>query len=223
MKAQSVQSGWTERFAGLAALGKSVRSRLERDGQFVRVAKGKTLFARGQSPNRLFFLLEGRLRVARRPAEGREITLFQVEAGQSCVMTTACILDEESEDAVGIAETDLFTISLPRASFDLLMSESAEFRNFVLKAYARRVTDLIRKLNDVADRRLGVRLAARLLELAQADEVRVTHAALAIDLVSARTAISREMAKLQAQGMISQGRGRVHLLDCPALEALAAN
>lgn len=212
---------WTERFDGTRALPREVRDRLLQVATVTRSAKGKVIFSPDNLPGSLLFLAEGTIRVSQISENGREIVLYRVEAGQSCVLTTACILTEEAYGAEGIAETEVTAIELPRSAFDRLVAESAEFRNFVFAAYSRRLVDLLHVVEEVAFGQIDKRLAARLLALSRGDSaLQVTHQQLATELGTAREVVSRQLTEFQRRGWIEQSRGSIRLLDRAALDAM---
>ncbi|WP_261196073.1 Crp/Fnr family transcriptional regulator [Pseudoruegeria sp. SHC-113] len=213
---------WTERFDGTRGLPRDLRDRLLRLARVQRFRAGDTVFAPGRLPDSLLLLVEGRIRVSQTSDSGREIVLYRVEAGQSCVLTTACILAEEAYSAEGIAETDLVAIALARSAFDQLAADSPAFRSFVFAAYSKRLLDLLRVVDDVAFGKIDVRLAARLVALADTEgALKATHQQLATELGTAREVISRQLTEFQRRGWIEQSRGRIAVQDRAALEALA--
>jgi CRP/FNR family transcriptional regulator len=147
--------------------------------------------------------------------------LYRIDAGDSCVLTTACMLAEEAYNAEGVAETDVILIKLPKQDFDKLVAEEEAFRKFVFAAYSRRLVDLLRVVDDVAFGRIDVRLAERLLILAgNQKEIQTTHQLLAGELGTAREVISRVLHDFQRRAMILQSRGRITLQDKAALKKL---
>lgn len=215
---------WTDRFQGTRALPRPVRDRLAGVARVIRLKKGEQVFGPMNVPDSLFFLYDGRIRVSQTSDNGREIVLYRVDAGESCVLTTACMLAEEAYNAEGIAETDVTAVVLPKPAFDRLVAEEEAFRNFVFAAYSRRLIDLLRVVDDVAFGRIDVRLAERLLALAgDRKEIPATHQQLASELGTAREVISRVLQDFQKRDMIAQSRGRIGLLDKPALMALASS
>jgi CRP/FNR family transcriptional regulator len=213
--------GWTARFEGLQALAPDIARDLEARSQLVRLAAGTVVFAPGQQAANLLLLLSGSVRVQQRSESGREVFLYRVHAGESCVLTTACMLAEVDYSAEALAETDIEAVAIPRVLFDDLAGRSAQFRSFVFQAYARRITDLFGLIDDIVFQRMDVRLAARLLELAHDGLVQATHQALAVELGSAREVISRLLGEFQRRGWITQARGEVRLLDAEALIRLS--
>lgn len=215
---------WTERFKGTAALPKDVRARLIKAARVVHVKKGAQVFGPQNIPDSLFFLYDGRIRVSQSSDTGREIVLYRVDAGESCVLTTACMLAEEAYNAEGIAETDVTVVLLPKLAFDRLSAEESAFREFVFAAYSRRLIDLLRVVDDVAFGRIDVRLAERLLILGDGlKEVRATHQDLAAELGTAREVISRVLHDFQKRELIEQSRGLITFRNKDALARIAAS
>ncbi len=213
---------WTERFQGTNALPRPVRDRLQKAARVVTYAKGKQVFGPANVPDNLIFLYEGTIRVSQTSEGGREIVLYRVDAGESCVLTTACMLAEEAYNAEGIAETDITAVILPKPAFDRLVAEEPAFRNFVFAAYSRRLIDLLRVVDDVAFGRMDVRLAQRLLALADdAGALSTTHQVLASELGTAREVVSRLLQDFQRRGLIALSRGKITLTDPGGLETLA--
>lgn len=215
-------TGWIDRFAGLGALPADIRNELIRGSTITSARAGTRVFEPGQSADNLLLLLEGTVRVQHHSATGREVLLYRVHAGESCVLTTACMLAFENYSAEGIAETDVTAAAIPRKVFDDLVGRSPVFREFVFNAFSRRITDLFALIDDLAFQRMDVRLASRLLELADGEGfVHATHAALATELGTAREVISRMLSEFHRRGWIEQHRGEVRLLGRLGLEELA--
>ncbi|WBU53926.1 Crp/Fnr family transcriptional regulator [Paracoccus sp. SCSIO 75233] len=216
-----MSESWISKFKGLSRLPDGIRAELEAGSKIVSVPAGTQVFAPGQSADNLLLLLEGTVRVQQRSETGREVFLYRVHAGESCVLTTACMLAFEDYSADGIAETDVRAVAIPRSTFDSLVAKSSVFREFVFAAYSRRITDLFTLVDDIVFQRMDVRLAARLLELAdQNDIVHATHAFLATELGTAREVISRTLSEFHRRGWIEQSRGEVRLTGRAGLERL---
>jgi len=215
-------SGWIERFPQLMSLEPGVRDLLVRQSRVIRVKKDSVIFGAGKTPENLLMLLSGTIRVQELSESGREIVLYRVSEGESCVLTTACILAYEDYSAEGIAETDVEAVAIPRDTFDQVIAESKMFRQFLFTAYSKRIMELFHVIQDIAFSRVDIRLAQKLLELAGAeDELRITHRQLAHELGSAREVISRQLNEFQRRGWIGTERGRVTLVDRAAVTDLA--
>lgn len=216
-----MQDTWIAKFKGLSRLPDDIRAELVAGSQIMKAPEGTRIFAPGQTADNLLLLLDGTVRVQQKSDTGREIFLYRVHAGESCVLTTACMLAFEDYSAEGTAETDVTAVAIPRTLFDDLVGRSPVFREFVFTAYSRRITDLFTLIDDIVFQRMDVRLASRLLELADpAGIVHATHAALGVELGTAREVISRTLSEFHRRGWVEQARGEVRLSGREGLERL---
>ncbi len=214
---------WIRRFPELEGLEGGVAELLGRSSRVVALPQGSRIFGPGQAPQHLLLLLAGTVRVQQLSEGGREIVLYRVAAGESCVLTTACLMAFEDYLAEGIAETAVEAVAIPRAAFDEALGRSPVFRRLVFGTFSRRVTDLCRVIDEVAFSRIDIRLAQKLLRLADGGgHVAQTHQQLAAELGTAREGISRTLQEFQRRGWVSAARGDVSLIDQAALARLAA-
>jgi CRP/FNR family transcriptional regulator len=215
-------ANWIDKFPGLKTLAPTVAKPLLEASQVISLPAGTRIFGPGQAPQSYLLLLDGSVRVQQVSESGREIVLYRVSAGESCALTTACLMGYEDYQAEGIAETDISAVAIPRATFDDLIARSPEFRRFVFTAFSVRITNLFRLIEEVAFSRIDIRLAQRLLDLADtSNRVALTHQQLAAELGSAREVISRQLQEFQRRGWITLGRGTLELNDRAKLAALA--
>jgi CRP/FNR family transcriptional regulator len=165
-------------------------------------------------------LLDGLIRVQQVAANGREIVLYRVAAGETCALTTACLLGYEEYLAEAIAETDIRAAVIRRGLFDELIAGSSEFRRFVFTTFSLRVTSVFRLIEEVVFSRVDVRLAQLLAKSGSAN-IRATHQSLANELGSAREVISRLLNGFQRRNWVRLSRGSIEITDLSALKALA--
>lgn len=215
---------WVERFPGLSRLETPIKQLLVARSAIIEVPKDTTIFGPGKSPENMLFLLDGSVRVQQVSDTGHEIVLYRIHAGQSCVLTTACLLAYDNYSAEGISETAVQAAAVPREVFDELVAQSKSFRDFVFAAFSKRITDLFLMIDEVAFQRLDVRLADKLLILSQGqDTVATTHQKLSVELGTAREVVSRQLQEFQRRGWIEQARGSISLLDRTQLKKLAVH
>jgi CRP/FNR family transcriptional regulator, anaerobic regulatory protein len=150
---------------------------------------------------------------------GREIVPYRVTAGETCALTTACLMSYDDYAAEALAETEARAITIPRAIFDDLIACSPEFRRFVSTAFSARVTDLFRVIEKVAFLRIDIRLASTLIKLAGGtNHVAATQQQLAAELGSAREVVGRMLAEFHRRGGIATQRGNITITNRSALE-----
>jgi CRP/FNR family transcriptional regulator len=180
------------------------------------------LFHPGTKPQGFLILLSGRIEVYMTGKSGRELLLYSIVPGETCVQTTLALMGDEPYSAEAVAETDLTAILVPYPLFKSLMNSSEAFRRFVFRAFANRVSDVMYMLEQVAFVGVENRLAAVLLERADADGVvKASHQELAVSIGSVREVISRHLKTLAARGFIKLDRRHILILDRGRLDALS--
>lgn len=215
-------SEWVEHFPGLSRLEPSIKKLILARSVIIEVPENTTLFGPGNAPENMLFLLDGTVRVQQVSETGHEIVLYRIHAGQSCILTTACLLAYEAYAAEGVSETPVRAAAVSREVFDDLVAQSKSFRDFVFAAFSRRINELFLMIDEVAFQRMDVRLADKLIELSDKNGVvATTHQQLSVELGTAREVVSRQLQEFQRRGWIEQARGRVTLLNKPQLERLA--
>lgn len=213
---------WIEQFPDLAALPAEDRRLLSERAMQVSLPAGTTIFAPGVEAESFILVLDGTVRVQQVSPNGREIVLYRVTGGETCIMTTACLLSGEAVSAEGIAETDVSAVALPKAAFEEALARSPGFRRLVFADYSHRISDLMHVVEEVAFERLDKRLAQRLLDLAGPDgAVSATHQDLATELGTAREVVGRQLKELERRGWLDRARGRIELKEPQRLKALA--
>lgn len=185
------------------------------------VPKGAVLFRAGDAAQGFVVVLQGRIEVHLTGPSGREILLYSVEPGQSCVQTTLGLMAGEPYSGEAFAATEAKVVMIPRPVFLQLMESEAAFRGFVLTALGRRMQDVTRLLEQVAFATIESRLAAALLDMAEADQVQATQAELAARIGSAREVVTRRLDAFQRAGWVETDRGTVRITDRLALEQAA--
>lgn len=213
---------WISKFPALSSLDAADRRFLEAHAQPVSLAAGQPVFAPGKRPDAFLLVMQGTVRVHQFAASGREIVLYRVSDGESCIMTTACLLSDEEYLAEGVTETAVRAVALGKVHFEQLIGRSPGFRRFVFARYASRIARLMAVLEDVAFERIDRRLARALLALAHGEVVDATHQVLAVELGSAREVISRQIKEFTRRGWIEPARGQIRIVDPEALRELAS-
>lgn len=186
------------------------------------VPPGTVLFRPGDPAQGFVVVLEGRIEVFLTGASGREILLYAVEPGQSCIQTTLGLIGDEAYSGEAVTTTPARVVLIPKPLFLSLMDEDAGFRGFVLQAFGQRMQEITRLLERVAFGRIEARLAATLLDLAQGGDVHATQAELAARIGSAREVVTRRLEAMGRAGLVATERGVVRLLDPEGLRRLAA-
>lgn len=203
----------------IGALPPAARQRLLDAARWMRVPPGAVVFDEHQACEGFPFVVEGSVRVTKRAPSGRELPLYRVAAGETCIISSSCLLGHDDYNARGVAEAETLLMLLPAPVFNALLGEPA-FRDFVFHLFAERIADLMQLIEEVAFHRLDQRLAALLL--GKGPVLHVTHQQLADELGSVREIVSRLLKGIAAQGLVRLSREHIEILDASGLRRLAS-
>lgn len=208
-------------YPALASLPAGKLAALLPPGAIMQLPAGTQVFAEHQPCQGFPLVLEGSIKVIKLAANGRELMLYRVMPGGSCIISSSCLLGHSDYNARGIAETQLTLLALPVSTFTTLMVEHAPFRDFVFHLFADRIGELMQLVEEVAFARLDQRLA-KLLLARHESTLNVTHQQLADELGSVREIVSRLLKGFAAQGLVTLGREQLTVVDREGLQKLAA-
>jgi CRP/FNR family transcriptional regulator len=183
----------------------------------------RLVLERGTRADGAYLVTAGLLRVYYLTAEGREATLYRVEAGGTCVLAITSTLGQEPYPAWVESGPDGATFSrIPGEQLRRLLDTEAAFREYVFSALSGRVYELMEALEEAGSVRTEQRVARYLLKRAAPDgTIRATQAAIAGELGTAREVVFRALRSLGARQLIETGRIRVRILDAEGLRHAA--
>ena len=213
---------WLQSFPPLMALESNAREILTKSARIVEAPTGTIGYREGGACGAYVMRLAGQSRVYKMSTSGREILLYRVAAGETCVITTTCLLGNSNYPASTIVEQPITDVIIPSSAFNQLMIDSKVFRTFVMTNYGALITDLIVLLDEVAFHTLDARLAKLLLDAGGATIGR-THQLMADELGTAREVVSRQLKRFEHKGWVALGRGHVEISDRAKLEKMANN
>ena len=175
------------------------------------------LFHPGDACNHFVYVVSGRVRVDMLSPTGQQILLYRIHEGESCIMTTACLLGNNEYSVQAVSETELEIALISKTEFLSSLNQSETIRNFVFDGFCSRISDVVSRMNEIATMPIDQRLASVLLEHYSAakpgEALRLTHEGLAVEVGTAREVISRRLAVFEKQGLLQRSRGYISILD----------
>ena len=165
------------------------------------------------------FVIDGTLRIYKASDSGREITLYRIEKGESCVLSATCILNGGGFPAVAEAEGETEVVLLPAQLLTRLVEDNADWRRFMFGLYAKRLENVLTLVDEVTFHHMDSRLAAHLVRQAGERQkvVTRTHGEIAAELGTSREVVTRILADFETGGLIATSRGRIRILRADAL------
>ena len=210
-------------FPALAKAPPATLERLAAKSLHRRVPAGTVMFNERTPCTGFPLVLGGAVRVVQQYPNGRELQLYRVKPGESCLVSGSCLLGDTAYPASGFAEGEVELLIVPPTEFRSLVAEDESFRAFVFSEFGERMATLMQLVEAVAYQKLDQRLAALLVERGSGGSttVQATHQALADDLGSVREIVTRLLRSFEDRGFVELGRERITLRDPAALAALA--
>ena len=186
----------------------------------ISVPEGMVVCHQGQVCADLVVLTSGVVRVYKPAEDGRSISLYHISAGESCILTAGCILNQQAFPAIAETKTDVEGIAIPAKLVKQWMNESETWRDYVIAILSQRFSDVIDLANSLAFDELKKRIVIWLLRNVSGEkhEIVATHQEIAEELGTSREVISRKLKKLERDGVIILERGKLHCVDINRLK-----
>ncbi|GGH36309.1 Crp/Fnr family transcriptional regulator [Paenibacillus segetis] len=160
------------------------------------------------------FIMGGQIRIFKISPTGREITLYRVSSGQSCVLMMASILGETEYEASVSIEENTEVLLLPVHVFRGWMDTIKPIRQYIYKQFIDRMTNVTQLLENIAFQPIPYRIAEYLiLASANTDHILLTHEQLAIEIGTSREVITRVLRDFVNLGAIRLSRGKIKIID----------
>jgi CRP/FNR family transcriptional regulator len=177
----------------------------------VSVPKGSILFFQGDICENILFLNSGKVRLYIQSESGDEITLYQLLAGEQCIVNTASTISQTEAIGSAVALTDVEGYLLDTASVKELAHRSDVYQSFLFSIYTLRMSSLARLVSDIKFKKLDERVFEWLKNQNQR-VICTTHENIADELGSNRVVISRVLKELENNQKIKLTRGAIELL-----------
>ncbi len=171
------------------------------------------------------FVLTGMLRVFKTGETGRELTLYRIEHGESCILTATCILNGKRFPAIAEAEGSTEVLLVPAGLLVRFVEDYSEWRRFVFGLYSKRLETVLSLVEEVAFHHIDERIAGYLLKFG-ADEdgvVSRTHGEIASELGTSREVVTRILRDFESRGTIETFRGKIVIRQRNDLERISGN
>ena len=192
--------------------------------QTVEMPAGTTILEEGQTCANLVLVTSGVGRVYKLSPSGREVTLYRIHAGESCVLTASCIMNQGSFPAMAEVEQSIRGLMVSPRNVREWFCQDPQWQRFIFGLLSHRLANIIQVVEEVAFKRIDVRLAEQFVRFMQQEGtgiIKKTHAELAADVGSSREVVSRILRDFSQRELISPGRGFIEILDREAIAALS--
>lgn len=200
-----------EVFTFLRQAPAEVMARLVENGRIRSLGSESRLYWEGDTCSQIAFVLTGEIRVFKTGPTGREITLYEIGPGETCILNASCILSAKTYPADAVTLTEVRMFLLPAKVFQELINTSPLFRSFVFALLSERLVTVFQLIEEIVFGHLDQRLLDYLEEKSEDSVLQATHQVIANDLGTSREVVSRLLKDLERRGRIRLQRGRIIL------------
>ncbi|HLU85523.1 MAG TPA: Crp/Fnr family transcriptional regulator [Vicingaceae bacterium] len=160
-------------------------------------------------------VISGTIKVMRTDDDGREILLYYIKSGESCIMSFLGGLHQDTSKVKAIAEDKTEVLFIPTEKLNVLMKEYPEWLDYMFRLYHKRFEELLEVVNAIAFKKMDERLMDYLekkVKLTGSNTISITHEQLANELGTARVVVSRLLKQLETEGVVELGRNKISLI-----------
>jgi CRP/FNR family transcriptional regulator len=178
-------------------------------------AEGETILNENAYIKAIPIVTRGSIRVMRSDEDGREILLYYIKSGESCIMSFLGGMHQDTSKVKAVAEEETDILFVPIDKVTLLIREYPEWLDYIFKLYHKRFEELLEVVNAVAFKKMDERLLDFLKkksEITGNKTISITHETLASDLGTARVVVSRLLKQMEETGLVKLGRNKISLV-----------
>lgn len=187
-------------------------SAIEANSQKRLLKVGEVLVRENSFIQTIPLLVSGLLSVFRTDEDGKEILLYYIQPGESCIMSFLAGMNDDTAKVKAIAEEDSELILIPVDKVSLWVKKYPEWTDYIFKLYHHRFEELLGVINSLVFQKMDERLVQHLLrksELSHQKTLQVTHQQLADELGTSREVVSRLLKELEKIGRIQLSRNKI--------------
>ncbi|HNS11933.1 MAG TPA: Crp/Fnr family transcriptional regulator [Bacteroidia bacterium] len=192
-----------------------IRERLYQYGIAKTFSEGDVILNEDAYIKAIPIVTKGSIKVMRMDEDGREILLYYIKTGESCIMSFLGGLHNDTSKVKAVAEEESEILFIPVDKVSQLIKEFPEWLDYIFRLYHKRFEELLEVVNAVAFKKMDERLLNFIknkAELTKSHTLYITHEQIANELGTARVVISRLLKQMEEQNLVSLGRNKITLV-----------
>lgn len=192
-----------------------IRAKLLEYGTVKHFAPGETILRENSYIKSIPIVISGSVGVIRTDEDGREIMLYYIKAGESCIMSFLGGMHDEISKVKAVAEDKASILFIPVDKINSLIREFPEWLDYIFRLYHKRFEELLQVVNAVAFKKMDERILDSIKKKSQVQQsniITITHEQLANELGTSRVVVSRLLKQLEEMNVIELGRNKITLL-----------
>lgn len=188
---------------------------IEDSGNLKHFKAGETIVNMDSYIKNIPVVLSGSIKVIRTEEDGREILLYYLTPGESCIVSILSGMKNETSKIKAIVEEDADIMLIPADKAKEWVKKYPDWTEFIFDLYQKRFEELLDVVNSVAFQKIDTRLLHLIKQKTQlyhSKEISVTHQQLADELGITREATSRVLKQMEKEHLVILSRNKIELL-----------
>ena len=188
---------------------------IENSGNLKHFEAGDTIVNMDSYIKHIPVVISGSMKVIRTEEDGREILLYYLTPGESCIVSILAGMKNDTSKIKAIVEEDAEIMLIPADKAKEWVRKYPEWTDFIFNLYQKRFEELLEVVNSVAFQKIDTRLLHLIkqkTQLYQSKEISVTHQQLADELGITREATSRVLKQMEKEHLLILSRNKIELL-----------
>lgn len=188
---------------------------IEDSGNLKHFLAGETIVNMDSYIKHIPVVISGSIKVIRTEEDGREILLYYLTPGESCIVSILSGMKNETSKIKAIVEEDAELMLIPADKAKEWVKKYPDWTEFIFDLYQKRFEELLDVVNSVAFQKIDTRLLHLIKQKSQlynSKEISVTHQQLADELGITREATSRVLKQMEKDHLLILSRNKIELL-----------
>ena len=197
------------------AITPAMKRKLEGIASICTFKEGEVILDQNANIRYIPIVISGAIRVMRTDEEGRELLIYYIKPGESCIMSFLGGIHRETSKIKAIAEEEVEIYLIPLEKLSLMIKENTDWMDYIFRLYHKRFDDLLEVVNALAFRHIDDRIYVYLKEKANltgSNELQLTHQHIADEIGTSRVVVSRLLKQMETAGQVRLGRNKISLL-----------
>lgn len=176
---------------------------------------GTVILQEGNACDNMVFILEGAIRVYKLSPEGREITLYHIGKGETCIILNTCILENSNYPAIAEVEEEARLAIVSSKYFNELIFPEPAYQKYIFNILSKRLTEMLLIVDEVVFKHMDTRIATFLYDkvMKNGNRLDITHEKISMELGTAREVVSRILKDFEKQNILTLSRGIINIID----------
>jgi CRP/FNR family transcriptional regulator, anaerobic regulatory protein len=197
-------------------ISNSLLERLKKEGSIKTFLPDAVIIEENDYIKNVPIVLSGSIKVFKQDEDGREILLYYINPGESCVMSFLGAACNGTSKIRAVVEDKAEVLILPVHKAIELIKDNPAWLEFIFQLYNKRFEELLDVVNAIAFTKVDQRLLDFLkkkVKMIGSNEISITHQQVADELGTAREVVSRLLKQLEKENKIALSRNKITLIS----------